>query len=193
MLDLHQINNTKTIIIMKTMSLQNRLKIELMRFITDSELLECQMVRLKKGIANKYVRFDYPVGFSENALKGLLVFDNRLTDISEDVIKIIYSASKFSYDRVRVIQTINTILLSLDEREPDLTALYKFYESCHFSLIAHEIGFTFSGDGFDTPILSAIYMANPEVMAKAFSGHRWEFQYEEEVQSRVFNIFEKKF
>jgi len=177
---------------MKTMSLRNRLKIELMKFITDSKWLEGQMIRLKKGIANKYVSFDYPVGFSENATKGLLVFDNRLTDLSEDATKIIRSASELAYsDEVRAIQMIDTIFSSLDEGEPDLTALYKFYESCHFSLVAHEIGFTFSGDGFDTPILSAIYMANPEIMAKAFSGHKWEHQFEEDMQKNVFKIFEE--
>ena len=178
---------------MKNTEMQNRINIGLLKFANDTTEMEARMLKFSENPLSNLLDLQlFQIGIGQDAAKGVLVMNHKLTDISEDAMKILLSVSKCSYDeREDCIKILETVLWGLDEIEPDLEALYKFYEVRHLVEIGFEICFSLSGDGIGAPMMEACYMANPEIFEKMFSGPKWEFEYEEKVQDNVIKIFKE--
>lgn len=163
----------------------------LLRFAIETREMEDRMREFSEHPVSNLLELElFHVGHAEKAVKGLLVMNNRITDVSEDVTKILFSVASCSYGEEKEWDyPLNIVLRGIGKGEKDLETLYKFYEACRFSDIVFEISYALSGNGTNTPLMEACYMANPKMFEKLFTGPKWEFDYEQTVMFAVIKIF----
>ncbi|WP_417873878.1 hypothetical protein [Xanthomarina gelatinilytica] len=178
---------------MKNVQMKNRMNFNLLRFANEMKEFEERMSDFLKSPLSNLLDLDFfELWISHKAANGLLIMNNKSANASQDVLGIIFSVAVQSYESENgSIFSLNAVLDGLKDAEKDMDGLYKFYEACHIATIAFEITYALYGDGKNTPLMEACYMANPEMFEKLFTGPKWEFEYEEFAQDFVFKIFEE--
>jgi len=176
---------------MKNVQMRNTINLGLLRFANNAKEMEARMVKFSENPLSNLLDLQlFQIGIGQDAAKGVLVMNNKLTDISEDAMKILNSVAELSFgEKETCIIILETVLRGLEDGEPDIEALYKFYEVCKLFEIAFEISYSLTGDGNGAPFMEACYLANPEKFEQMFTGPNWEGEFENYIQEHVINIF----
>lgn len=176
---------------METRNYLECINIGLLEFGNKIQRRESAMVKFAANPLSELLDIQlFQVGQTHITAKAILAVNNRLTDISEDAMKIVFSAISNSSNEASP-EIIETILRGLEEGEADVEAIYKFYEVCRIYKAGYDICFAISGEGEPPALLEACYMANPEAFEKVIQGPGWEREYYHYLHEFVTKIFEE--
>lgn len=176
---------------MKNLSMKNRMNLNLLRFANEMKEFEERMGYFSESPISSLLELDFfELWISHKAANGVLLFNGKSSNDSQDVLGIIFSVAAQSYEPgERWMLSLDAVLNGLKENKTNLEGLHKFYEACRIASMAFEIAYALHGDGIHAPLMEACYMANPEAFEKVITGPKWEHEYEEYIQEHVIKIF----
>ncbi|EIJ37782.1 hypothetical protein JoomaDRAFT_0748 [Galbibacter orientalis DSM 19592] len=170
---------------------KNDLRIDLLKYIAEIDVLISNYKKFKSEPIGKYLDLDIDDELLSNALKSILLLDGKETNVSEERLNIIKGIAPAAHDKnmkKEVLYALDVVESDIKNKESVNSDLYKILEVTHITSIAFEITLVLHGDGMNTPVFSIAYLINPEKVEEIISHERGAFIIEDLTED-FFDIF----
>ncbi|MEL4306733.1 hypothetical protein [Joostella sp. CR20] len=173
---------------------KNSLRIDLLKYIEDVDVLVANYKKFKTGPGGKYLNLGINDEMLTNVLKAILLLDEKETNISKERLSIIKDIATTAHDRSmvkEVLYMLDTLEKGIESKEPLRVDIYKLLETAHITSVAFEISFALNGDGMNTPVSAIAYLINPGKVKGIMSQERADLIMED-LTEEFFDILTKE-